>query len=120
MVDALVSKYPGIAVGVLWTVLVSANGLQSSVAATNLLEIRSVSVDGRALAWPDGGEVRLKPFPANVSITFGPISNSTWLPIRLQYKLEGYDSAWRRGGSSEMNLSIRFYNESKNIIGQTV
>ena len=116
----VVSKYPGMAVGVLWVVLVSANGLQSGVAATNLLEIRSVSVDGRALAWPAGGELRLSPFPASVSITFGPISNSAWLPIRLQYKLEGYDSAWRRGGSSEMNLSIRFYNESKNIIGQTV
>jgi len=115
-----VSKYPGLAVGVLWAVLVSAIGLQCSVAATNLLEIRSVSVDGRALAWPAGGELRLSPFPANVSITFGPVSNSTWLPIRLQYKLEGYDSAWRRGGSSEMNLSIRFYNESRNIIGQTV
>lgn len=115
-----VIKYPALAVGVLWTALVSASELKPAVAATNLLQIRSASVDGRAVGWPVGGELRLSPFPATVSIAFGPASNSTWSPIRLRYKLEGYDAGWRRGGSSEMCLTIRFYNESRDIISQQV
>lgn len=106
--------------GVAWTALASAGELQPALTATNLLQIRSVTVDGRAIGWPAGGELRLNPSPGNVTIGFGPPSNSTWLPIRLHYKLEGYDTGWRRGGSSEMTLTIRFYNESRNIIGQTV
>ncbi|HWX21685.1 MAG TPA: sensor histidine kinase [Candidatus Binatia bacterium] len=115
-----VIRHPGLAAGVLWTAFVSAEEIQPAVPPTNLLQIQSVRVEGRAVGWPAGGELRLSPFPGNVTIAFGPASNSAWSPIRLHYKLEGYDTGWRSGAGSEMTLTIRFYNESRDIISQKV
>lgn len=115
-----VHKSYGIAVGVLWTALLLADQFHPAIPPTNPLQIESVLVDGQSVGLSDGGELRLKPFPKSVTIAFGPASNSNWSPIRLRYKLKGYETNWRRGGSSEMSLTIRFYNESRELISQKI
>jgi signal transduction histidine kinase len=84
---------------------------------TNALEISSVSVAGKAVSFGRGGEVKLGTFPENISFRFGLDTNQGQLPIRLRYKLEGYDSAWS-GGNGEMFLAIRFYNDLGDQIDQ--
>ena len=92
---------------------VTAAGGEASPAGPSsfLLEIRSVAVHGQALSWRAGEEVRLPPFPENIAFNFGAASNSSRAPIRLRYKLEGYDQAWREG-RGEMYLAIQFLDES--------
>jgi signal transduction histidine kinase len=82
---------------------------------TNLLEIRSVVVDGRPVPWHAGGPLLLKPSPENISFGFGHATNASRAPIRLRYKLEGYDSVWHEGGG-EMNLAVRFLDPSGDLI----
>ena len=86
---------------------------------TNLLEIRSVTVDGRPVSWRAGRELRLRDAPEMVAFGFGPVTNAPRAPIRLRYKLEGYDDAWHEGGG-DMNLTIRFYDEAGDQIGQKI
>jgi len=57
------------------------------------LEIRSVTVGGKALPLRSGEEVRLPAFPENIAFRYGAASNSTRIPVRLRYRLEGYDHA---------------------------
>ncbi len=83
----------------------------------NALEIRSVAAQGKTLRWRPGGELRLGAFPENILFTFGPATNATLRPLRLRYKLEGYDPAWREGGG-EMFLLLRFYDEAGEEVGQ--
>jgi signal transduction histidine kinase len=82
---------------------------------TNLLEIRSVVVDGRSVPWHAGAPLLLKPFPKNISFDFGHATNASRAPIRLRYKLEGYDTTWHEGGG-EMNLVLRFLDDAGDLI----
>ena len=86
---------------------------------TNLSEIRSVTVDGRPVAWRAGRELSLRAAPETVTFGFGPVTNATRAPIRLRYKLEGYDDVWHEGGG-DTNLTIRFYDEAGDQIGQKI
>jgi signal transduction histidine kinase len=114
-----VYKLAGLAGLVFWAARAWADEPQSVGAAANVLEVRTVSVEGKAVTRRAGRVVSLGPFPENVSFAFGPASNSTWAPIRLHYKLESYDAGWRRG-LSEMTLTIRFYSSSRDIVDQKV
>lgn len=98
---------------------VLAGGDFSAVAATNTLEIQSVTVNGHSIPLGGDGSVDLGPFPENILFGFRPGTNSTRPPIRLKYKLEGFDNEWQQGGG-EMTLSIRFYNESGDQINQKI
>ena len=83
---------------------------------TNLLQIQSVSVDGRLISAAGlMGTVRLGAFPKNVSFTFGPATNSSRLFARLRYKLDGYDTNWN-ANSGQMRVSISFCDERKRKI----
>ena len=77
----------------------------------NPLEIRSVSVRGKAVSWRAGDKVRMPPAPEDIFFTYGVVSNATRTPVRLRYKLEGYDPSWCEG-YGERYLAIRFLNES--------
>ncbi len=116
----VVITYAGLTAAVLWAVSAAAGEGRPAAAPLNLLQIQAAKVDGRLVSWPAGGELRLHSFPENLNIAFGPATNSTWSPIRLHYRLEGYDTGWRRGGSSEMSLTLRFYNQAHDIISQKV
>jgi signal transduction histidine kinase len=78
---------------------------------TNLLQIRLVEVAGKPVPWQPGGTVRLKPYPENISLWFGSLTNAPRIAGRIRYKLDGYDLAWREG-NGEMYLAIRFVDSS--------
>src|SRR5437016_69957 len=86
---------------------------------TNLLEIRSLIVDGKPLDLHREGEKRINPFPKNVTFEFGARTNSSRLPIRLRYRLEGHEVGWHEGGC-EMVVAIRFFDESDDQIAQNL
>src|ERR1700720_4954033 len=110
--------------GVLSLVLLGAWGTanafaQNSFAAsnTNLLRIQSVEVSGRTMPLRGSGEVSLGSFPENIIFHFEPNTNSARLPIRLRYKLEGYETAWHEG-DGEMYLGVRFYDDHGDQVTQ--
>src|SRR5882724_13205483 len=99
-------KYLGTAVLIFWASFALGEKTLPAGPTTNLLEVRSVTVDGNTMSQRNGRELKLGPFPGRVTINFGPPTNSDWAPMRLSYKLEGYDAAWRKGQSDVMNFSI--------------
>ena len=114
-----VFKRPSLIILVFWTSFAPANQPRPAALTANVLEIRSVRVNGKLTAWHAGRDLLLGPSAENVTFAFGPTTNSNWTPTRLHYRVEGFDTAWRRG-LSEMSLTMRFYNESRDIVAQTV
>lgn len=76
-----------------------------------VLEIQSVFVDGKEVPISSGGKVNVGFFPKNVSLNFGPSTNTRSAPIRLRYRLDNFDGRWQQVGG-EMNLTVRFYNDA--------
>src|SRR6202000_2014846 len=58
--------------------------------------------------------------PERITFGFGAATNSTWSPIRLAFKMDGFDTTWRRGRSSTMTFKVSFYNESLDLVDQHV
>ncbi len=85
----------------------------------NILEIQSVSVDGKQAVINSRGKANLGPFPKSIALNFGPARNAVRVPIRLRYKLDGVDSGWQEAGG-EMNLTVRFYNDAGDQINQNI
>ena len=75
------------------------------------VEIRSVTVGGKALPLRPGEAVRLPAFPENVAFGYGATGKSNPAPTRLRYKLEGYDHQWHESWG-QMFLAIRFLDEA--------
>lgn len=82
------------------------------------LEIRSVTASDRSIPLRRK-EVNLGPFPERISFSFGPDTNSSQSPIRIRYRLEGYENNWR-DGPADMILSARFFNAAGDQIGQNI
>ena len=95
---------------------VTAQRLPSAPEA-NLLEIRSVSAQDKPLSWHPGRPLILRALTKNITFVFGPEPNATRQPVRLRYKLEGFDSAWR-DGEGDMLVGLRFCDASGERIGQ--
>ncbi len=98
--------------------LVVAASLQAADTA-NLLQIQSVSVNGKSLPFRGKENVNLGPFPENIVFGFGQGTNAGKLPLRLSYTLEGFESVWHEGGA-EMALTVRFYNDAGDQISQNI
>ena len=89
-------------------------------AAPNPVVIDGLSVDGREQPLPGatgGGaaQLRLSPGPHQMSFSFGP-PDAEGPPLRLRYRLEGVDSAWREAGG-EMRLSLMLFNAAGEVLG---
>jgi signal transduction histidine kinase len=113
------AKIPGI--GILFfcvCLFLGAGGLPANQ-ATNTLEIQSVTVNGNTMPLRGDGSVGVGSFPENITFGFQSGTNSLRQPIRLRYKLDGFDNEWHEGGG-EMALTIRFYNESGDQISQSI
>lgn len=82
----------------------------SDAQATNALAIESVTVQGKMLRPNPGKELSLGALPENVVFSFGPLPSGR-TPMRLRYKLEGYDNGWH-DGDGEMFLGIRFSDDA--------
>src|SRR5579863_4529199 len=87
--------------------------------ATNILEVQSVSADGKQVPINSRGKANLGPFPKTIALNFGPARNAVHSPVRLRYKLDGIDSDWRDVGG-EMNLTVRFYDDAGDQINQNI
>jgi signal transduction histidine kinase len=104
----------------LWIAVVTASFQFSDNACAqgaNRVEIDAVAVQGEPLSWRPGKELSLGAFPENILFTFGPATNATPPPMRLRYKLEGYDPEWL-DGDADMFMLIRFYDEMGEQVGQ--
>ncbi|MDB6066746.1 MAG: Integral rane sensor signal transduction histidine kinase [Pedosphaera sp.] len=87
--------------------------------AGEVLEIQSVNVNGKAVPFRHDGSVSLGAFPQNIFFGFGPNTNATRAPVRIRYKLEGYDGDWHESGG-EMFFTVRFYNDLGDQISQNI
>ncbi len=83
-----------------------------------LLEIRSMVVDGVPVSPRAGGKLRLPSQPRIVFFGFGPVTTAAGSPLRIRFKLDGYDDQWREN-AAEMRLGVRFFDASGDNIGET-
>lgn len=90
---------------------------QSSGSNNSSFEIRSITANDKAVSLRRNGEVNLGSSPNNILFAFGPRANAQPAPVRIRYKLEGYDNNWR-DGASDMYLTVRFYNTAGDQVGQ--
>ncbi len=91
----------------------------SNAQSTNVVEIRSVQVQGKPVAWKPDQKLTLKPYPENLVFTVGPVTNSSRVPQRLRYRLEGHETTWHEG-DGEMLFTVRFFNDSGDQVAQKV
>jgi signal transduction histidine kinase len=83
----------------------------------NRVQINAVAVQGEPLSWRSGKELSLGASPGNILFSFGPATNASPPPMRLRYKLDGYDPDWH-DGDANMFLMIRFYDKTGEQVGQ--
>jgi signal transduction histidine kinase len=91
----------------------------SSNKATNLLEIHSMTVDGKPVMLRHGMEVKLGAFPNDIVFDFGVNTNTRQSPIRIRSKLDGHENEWKIS-NGEMYLDLRFFNASGDHVGHTM
>jgi hypothetical protein len=92
---------------------VRAGAAPAAVADTNppLCRISLVRVDGRIFPGPSATNaapaktLTLSPHPGRVDFNFGPVDSALDRPLRLRYKLEGWDPGWREAGG-KMDLLV--------------
>jgi signal transduction histidine kinase len=94
---ALVSVFP---------LLAQPAGSEGSISP---LEIFEVTVNDKPVLVRRNAEVSLGSSPENIAFKFGARTNGASAPLRIRYKLEGVDATWR-DGTSDMFLTVRFYN----------
>jgi hypothetical protein len=101
--------------------LISARAQTSEVetAQRNVLVVSSVTVGGKSMPISPQGKVNIGTFPENIVVHFEPTNTWDKPPVRLRYRLDGYESNWR-GGNCEMYVTARFYNGAGDQVGQTM
>ena len=102
-----------------WSRPLLAKEVSSARSVRSPLQIYSVTVGGRVKQPGASGDLSLGPAPEEVVFNFGPSGNSGWIPKRLRYTLEGYESAWHEG-VAVMGLTVRYADEHGDQIGQTI
>jgi hypothetical protein len=71
------------------------------------LEIRSLSVNGQPISFRANQKLRLPPNARNLAFGFGPVTNMERAPLRIRYRLDGYDEDWREV-AGDMSMLVRF------------
>jgi signal transduction histidine kinase len=82
------------------------------------LEIRSLTVNGQAVSLPPGNKLRLSPPARNIAFGFSPAVSSQRAPLRVRYKLDGYDENWREV-AGDMSLQVRFIDKNLDPVKET-
>jgi signal transduction histidine kinase len=85
----------------------------------NVVEIHSVTVDGRPMTLRHGTEVNLGAFPKNIFFDFGMNTNIRTDPIRIQSRLDGYENEWNFS-QGQMFLDLRFFNALGDQVSHTM
>ena len=103
----------------LWIGAALGSRLFAADPATNAIAMRPPTVNGKNLTLRYNEELNLGSFPKNIVFRFGTTTNATRAPMRIRYMLKGFESAWHNGGD-QMQLAVRFFNESKDQLNQNV
>ena len=85
----------------------------------SVVEIHSVTVDGRPMTLRHGTEVNLGAFPNNIAFEFGMNTNVRETPVRIRSRLDGYENEWKIS-NGEMFLDFRFFNASGDQVSHTL
>jgi hypothetical protein len=85
--------------------------VQHGIKTDQLLGIRSLSVNGQPTSLHTSQKLRLAPMPGNITFGFGPATNTARAPLRIRYKLDGYDESWREV-VGDMSMLVRFIDGS--------
>ncbi len=89
-------------------------------AATNaILRIQSVKVNTKPVPFRPNTRLTLPAQPQQITIGYGPASNSPALALRIRHKLDGQDEDWREV-AGEMRLLVRFLGGNGDQIGESV
>jgi signal transduction histidine kinase len=106
-----------ISVGFLLSGMCSARAAEAAHAskAEPPLEIRSLSVNGQPLLVRTNKKLRLAPNPRNLAFSFGATTNTEGAPLRIRYKLDGYDESWREA-TGDMSLLVRFIDTNQDPV----
>jgi signal transduction histidine kinase len=72
-----------------------------------VLEIRSLTVSGQTVALGTSQKLRLPSDPRNITFGFSAATNTDRAPLRLRYKLDGYDENWHEP-VGDMAMMVRF------------
>jgi signal transduction histidine kinase len=83
------------------------------------LEIRSVIVDGTPVSPRPDEKLRLSPRTRTVTFGFGPTTNAIRHPIRIRFKLDGYEAGWREY-AGDMRVCVRFLDGTGDQVSETV
>ncbi len=84
-----------------------------------LFEIRSVIVDGAPVSPRPVEKLRLSSHTRTVTFGFGPTTNASPQPIRIRFKLDGYDEGWREY-DGEMRVCVRFLDGTGDQVSETI
>src|SRR5205807_1987117 len=87
--------------------LAAATEAQPGAKASSPLEIRSLNVNGQPVSIAAKKRFRLGARPRNVSFGFGAATNAARAPLRMRYKLDGFDENWREI-PGDMTIAVRF------------
>ncbi len=104
---------------VLWSFGAVVSIAQTGGTGAGKLIISAVQVGNRTFPIRMNQALKLGPNAEDVVFRFGPATNSNWVPNRLRYKLDGYDSAWR-ASAGEMSFTVRFFNGTGDQVSQKV
>jgi signal transduction histidine kinase len=97
---------------------VLATDAQRGVEATPL-EIRSLSVNGQPVPIAGKARPRLGATPRNVLFGFGAVTNVARAPLRVRYKLDGFDDDWREV-PGDMRVVVRFTDASLDQVSEEI
>jgi signal transduction histidine kinase len=93
--------------------------LRDSTDQDPALTIRSVTVNGRALAVPPSEPLRLPARADTTAFTYGPNLQASRIPLRFRCQLDGFEQEWHER-SVVMRLLIRFIDASQRDIADQV
>lgn len=84
-----------------------------------LLGVRSLMVNGQAVSLRPGAKLRLPSAPRNIVFGFGTSTNFQRAPLRVRYKLDGFEDNWREV-TSDISVSFRFLDANQDPAGEKV
>jgi signal transduction histidine kinase len=83
-----------------------------------LLEIRSLTVDGSPAPLQAGKKLRLARQPRTAVFQFGPGADRLGGTTRMRFKLDGYEEDWQEY-PAEMRLSLRFLDDRGDQVSES-
>ncbi len=86
-------------------------------AANPSLEIRSLSVNGQPIPLRPDQKLRLSAMAKNVTFAFGAVTNSPRAPLRLRYRLDGFEDTWHEN-VSDLSISFRFIDANQDPVSE--